>query len=324
MSGGGLRFGLIGCGKLGAVHADCVRQAGGARFTAFADTVPAAAERLRAEHGGDYATADVSRLFDDPALDAVYVCTHHDSHAPLAIAAAQAGKHVLVEKPLSLSVEECQAVAAAVKDAGVRLMPAFKMRYYPLLQEAREFVPEPQVIVGQMMDDRWRDDAWAQDPVRGGANVYSQGCHTTDVIRWMARSEPELLWAAGGAMTHPGHPRIDQCAASIRFASGAVASWIQGDAAMGRMTGKFFLELFGGGRSVQLYDRFKAATFYDGKREWTERVDREDGFLLENREFIAALRGRRAPEVDAADGIQATRMVLAADRAIRTGQVQRL
>ena len=324
MSAGELRFGLIGCGALGAVHADCVSQVDGARFTAYADTRPAAAERLLAKYGGDYATADVSRLLDDPALDAVYVCTHHDSHAPLAIAAAQAGKHVLVEKPLSLSVEECRAVAAAIEEAGVRLMPAFKMRYYPLLQEAREFVPEPQVIVGQMMDDRWRDDAWAQDPVRGGANVYSQGCHTTDVIRWMARSEPEQLWAAGGAMTHPGHPRIDQCVASIRFASGAVASWIQGDAAMGRMTGKFFLQLFGGGRSVQIYDRFKAATFSDGRREWTERVDREEGFLLENREFVAALRDGRAPEVNAADGIQATRMVLAADRAIRTGQAQRL
>lgn len=322
MSARDLRFGLIGCGNLGAVHARCVSRVGGARFTAFADAAPAAAERLLAEHGGDYATADVARLLDDPALDAVYICTHHDSHAPLAIAAAQAGKHVLVEKPLSLSVEECRAVAAAVEESGVRLMPAFKMRYYPLLRKAREFVPEPQVIVGQMMDDRWPDDAWAQDPVRGGANVYSQGCHTTDVIRWMARSEPELLWAAGGAMTHPGHPRIDQCVASIRFASGAAASWIQGDAALGRMTGKFFLELFGGGRSVQLYDRFKAATFYDGAREWSERVDQEEGFLLENREFITALRAGRAPELDATDGIQATRIVLAADRAIRTGELQ--
>ena len=55
---------------------------------------------------------------NDPDLDAVYICTHHDSHAPLAIAAARAGKHILIEKPLSLSVEECEAVAAAVEEAG--------------------------------------------------------------------------------------------------------------------------------------------------------------------------------------------------------------
>ena len=292
MSARDLRFGLIGCGNLGAVHARCVSQVGGARFTAFADAVPAAAERLSAEHGGGYATDDIPRLLGDPDLDAVYICTHHDSHAPLAIAAARAGKHILIEKPLSLSVEECEAVAAAVEEAGVWLMPAFKMRYYPLLQKAREFIPEPQVIVGQMMDDRWRDDAWAQDPVRGGANVYSQGCHTTDVIRWMARSEPELLWAAGGAMTHPGHPRIDQCVASIRFASGTVASWIQGDAALGHMTSKFFLELFGGGRSVQLHDRFKAATFR--RRAPVVGAGREGGGLPPGEPRVHRRAARRA------------------------------
>ena len=324
MSSPDLRFGLIGCGKVGTIHARCVHNVEGAHFTAFADSMLTAAERLLAEYNGDYATDDFSRLVNDPSLDAVYICTHHDSHAPLAIAAALAGKHVLVEKPLSLSVKDCEAVAAAVAEAGIWLMPAFKMRYYPLLQKARDFIPEPQVIVGQMMDNRWPDDAWAQDPVRGGANVYSQGCHTTDVIRWMARSEPELIWAAGGTMTHPGHSRIDQCVASIRFSSGSVASWIQGDAAQGYMTSKFFLELFGGGRSVQLYDRFKIAAFSDGDRQWSEQVDEEEGFLLENREFITALRTGRAPELNVNDGIQATRMVLAADQAIRTGEVQQL
>ena len=115
MSDRDLRFGLIGCGNLGGVHARCVREVGGARFTAFADAVPAAAERLSAEHGGGYATDDIPRLLGDPDLDAVYICTHHDSHAPLAIAAARAGKHILIEKPLSLSGEECEAVAAAVE-----------------------------------------------------------------------------------------------------------------------------------------------------------------------------------------------------------------
>lgn len=319
-----LAFGLIGCGKLGNEHAKCVASVDGARFVAYADAEENAARAALAAHGGDYATDDVTRLLADERLDAVYICTHHDSHAPLAVAAAAAGKHILIEKPLSLVLADCQAVAKAVADAGVWLMPAFKMRYYPLLLKARAFVPEPLVVVGQMMDNRWPDDSWAQDPVRGGANVYSQGCHTTDVIRWMARGEPTALWASGGTMTHPGHASIDQCVASIRFDSGVVASWVQGDAAQGAMTGKFFLQLFGQGRSVQLFDRFKAATFTDGERTWTERVDEEEGFLLENREFVAALRDGRPPELSVHDGVQATRMVLAADAAIRSGEVQAL
>lgn len=319
-----LRLGLIGCGNLGRIHAGCVAKIEGAAFVAYVDVNEQTAKAALAQFGGEYATTDVEKLLKDDSIDAVYICTRHDSHAPLAIAAAQAGKHILIEKPLALTLEDCEAVAEAVQKAGVYLMPAFKMRYYPLLQKAKQFIPEPQVLVGQMMDNRWVDTIWAQDPVQGGANVHSQGCHTTDLLRYLAGSEPRLIWAAGGSLTHPGHPCIDQCVASILFANGHVASWIQGDAALAPFVSKFFFELFGAGRSVQLYDRFKTATFFDGQKTWVEKRDEEEGFQLENVEFITALRQGRPPAISAYDGIQATRMVLAADRAIRTGQVQEL
>ncbi len=333
-----IRLGLIGCGGLGRVHAECVSKIASARFIAYADINESAAKSALDTFGGDYATTDSSRIFADDSIDAVYICTRHDSHAPLAIAAAEAGKHILIEKPLALSMEECEAVAQTVADRGVTLMPAFKMRFYPLIQKAHQFIPEPLVLVGQMMDNRWGDDAWAQDPVQGGANVHSQGCHTTDIVRYLSGSEPVAVWAAGGTLTHPGHPCIDQCTASIRFANGHCASWIQGDAALGQFTSKFFFELFGPGpvgsesvadhpcvgRSVQLYDRLKKATFFDGQDTWTEERTDEEGFQLENEEFIGALIEGRRPCLSAHDGIQATRIVLAADKAIRTGEVQKL
>jgi len=319
-----INLALIGCGNLGHVHARCVAKIHGARFRAYVDIREEAAHGCLDEFGGDYATTDVSRVWADDRIDAVYIVTWHDSHAPLAIDAAAAGKHVFIEKPLALRIDACQAVAEAVEKAGIHLMPAFKMRYYPLIRMAREFLPEPQVLVGQMMDNRWGDDAWAQDPVRGGANVHSQGCHTTDILRFLAGSEPRRIWATGGALTHPGHPNIDQCVASIEFENGHVASWIQGDACQGQFTSKFFFELFGDGKSVQLYDRLKQGTFFDGGKTWSERREEEEGFQLENDEFIAALRQGRRPELTVQDGIQATRIVLAADEAVRTGQVQDL
>src|SRR5207249_1293849 len=158
-----------------------------------------------------------------------------------------------------------------------------------------------------------------------GANVHSQGCHTTDILRYFAGSEPQAIWAAGGTLTHPDHPCLDQCMASIRFANGHVASWIQGDAGLGEFTSKFFFELFGGdGKSVQLFDRLKKATFRDGDKTWTEQRDNEEGFYLENVEFTTALKEGRAPALNVRDGIQATRIVLAAEHAIRTGKVQHL
>ncbi len=319
-----LKMALIGCGGLGRVHAQCVSRIEGARFVAYVDVREEAAQQFLRDFGGEYATTDVGRVWADARIEAVYIVTRHDSHAPLAIAAARAGKHILIEKPLALAVDACEAVAEAVARAGVFLMPAFKMRYYPLIRKAKEFIPEPQVLVGQMMDKRWDDDHWAQDPVQGGANVHSQGCHTTDILRFLAGSEPKRIWAAGGTLTHPGHPSIDQCVAAIQFANGHVASWIQGDAALGPFTSKFFFELFSDGKSVQLYDRLKQATFSAGQQTWSERREEEEGFQLENEEFVAALRAGRPPELTVHDGIQATRIVLAADRAIRTGCVQEL
>ena len=125
-------------------------------------------------------------------------------------------------------------------------------------------------------------------------------------------------------MTHPGHPCIDQCVASIRFANGCAASWISGDSGLGQFTSKFFFELYGDNKSVQIYDRNKHACFDDGEKTWTEERADEEGFQLENEEFVSALRDGREPEINAQDGIQATRIVLAADKAIRTGEVQEL
>ena len=317
-----IRLGLVGCGSIGRTHAACVARIAGAEFIAYADTREQAAQAALEEFGGDCATTQVQRVLDDDRIDAVYICTQHDSHAPLAIAAARAGKHIMIEKPLALSIDHCDRIAEEVENAGVHLMPAFKMRFYPLVQEAHAFIPKPQVLVGQMMDNRWPDDHWAQDPVTGGANVHSQGCHTTDILRYFAGGEPSRIWAAGGAVTHPGHDCIDQCVASIGFESGQVAAWIQGDAATPNFTSKFFFELFGDGRSVQLHDRLTQATFFDGKKTWCEKRPDEEGFQLENESFIAALRDAKRPPLDVRDGIQATRMVLAADRAIRTGEVQ--
>ncbi len=319
-----LNLALIGCGNLGRAHASCVARIPEARFIAYADVVEEKARAFLDEFGGEYATADPGRVLADRRVAAVYIATRHDSHSSLAVAAAKAGKHVFIEKPLALSMEECERVARAVAEHGICLMVGLKMRYYPLVRRAHEFIPNPQVIVGQMMDNRWPDTIWAQDPIQGGANVHSQGCHTTDILRYFAGAEPRRLWAAGGAKTHPGHPCIDQCVASVEFENGAVASWIQGDAGPAQFTSKFFFELFADGKSVQLYDRLKKATFFDGEKAWTEECAEEEGLQLENEDFVSALLAGRSPTVTVEDGLAATRLVMAAERAIRTGEVQEL
>ena len=235
--------------------ADCVSKIPEAAFLAYADLVETAAQAALRDFGGEYATTDVEKVLCDPRIDAVYICTRHDSHASLAIAAAKAGKHILIEKPLALTMAECEAVARAVEAAGVMMMPAFKMRFYPLVQKAHEFIPNPQVVVGQMMDNAGRRP-WRTR--QGGANVHSQGCHTTDILRYFVCGEPKRLQGGGGRPRSPLHRPVRGV---IQFSS-AGSRLIRRRRHQPLRQQVFFGCLATARRSV--YDRLKNMTFFDG------------------------------------------------------------
>jgi myo-inositol 2-dehydrogenase / D-chiro-inositol 1-dehydrogenase len=328
------RLGVIGCGGMARAHLRNARHTAGLQLYGYADVNVEAAQRCLHEFGGAYATDDPQRLLRDDAVDAVLIATHHDSHAGLAIGAATAGKHVLVEKPLAMTVAECQRVAEAVERTGARLMVGFKLRYAPLVQEARRYVPQPRLLVGQMMDNRWADQHWAQDPVTGGGNVLSQGCHTFDLLAYLAQSEPVQVYAAGGTFTHDPAATdvIDNLAGTITFASGAAASVIQGDAGAPDYVSKFFFELFDGQQAVQLYDRLHRMTLSGPAHRPAREVRAEDvapgqdpeGLAQELEEFVRYATTGTPPAIGATvrDGTRATAIALALFESVRTGQPQ--
>jgi predicted dehydrogenase len=315
-----LRAALIGCGAIGRVHTECLSKLDGMRMVAFCDQVSAAAEKLEREFGGAYYTDDAGRILRDDSIDAIYICTHHDTHSTLAIKACEAGKHIMIEKPLALTVEECNRVGEAVEKSGVKLMTAFKMRYYPMVKRAKEFIPKPLVTVAQMMDGRWPDDLWAQDRIKGGGNVLSQGCHTMDLVYYLNESEPTRIYAEGGTMTHKDTIVIDNIAATIVFRNQSIASVTQGDSGQTPYVSKFSFQVLDGVKSVHLHDRLKKGTFFDGEKTTTLSDNEEYGFLEENRDFIRALRENVPPPIDHRDGLRATLLILNAFEAIRTRQ----
>jgi predicted dehydrogenase len=182
-----------------------------------------------------------------------------------------------------------------------------------------EFIPDPIISIGQVMDVRWPDDFWGQHPTMGGGNVLSQGCHAVDLLCHLNRSQPVSIFAEGGAFTHPGSPVIDNMVSTIRFANGRIASLAQGDSGATPYVSKWSFQLADGLKSVHLHDRLKAATFFDGDRTWTERDNEELGMLEENRAFIEALRTGSQPPTTWRDGLRATSVLLGAFEAIRSG-----
>ncbi len=250
-------LGVIGCGNMARQHMVNAAVAEGMSLVAYADVVEAAAEKFHSDYGGTYHTDDPAKLMNDDRVDAVLIATRHDSHRDLAIAAARAGKHILLEKPMALTNEHCQEIAEEVDRTGVTFFMGFKLRYCPLVRRARKVMPNPRMSVGQMVDNTWSEDSWAHHPITGGGNVLSQGCHTVDLLYFVNDSEPVTIFAGGGSLSHPGTPDvIDAVIATITFENGATASWIQGDPQRRDYASKFFLQIFQPGMAVSLQNRF--------------------------------------------------------------------
>jgi predicted dehydrogenase len=133
-------------------------------------------------------------LISDPAIDAVYIPLPNELHAKYTIQAAEAGKHVLCEKPLARTVDEAAQMVAACRRYGVMLMEAFMWRHHPRVAHARRMIDEGQL--GELrlvkMDFSFDIDRgdWRLDPARGGGALFDIGCYGINAARLFARSQP--------------------------------------------------------------------------------------------------------------------------------------
>jgi predicted dehydrogenase len=230
----------------------------------------------------------------------------------------------MIEKPLALTLEECYEVGNAVEKHGITLMTGFKMRYYPSVARAKEFISSPLVTIAQMMDARWPDEFWANDPRKGGGNVLSQGCHTMDLVCHLNGSIPVRIFAEGGNLNHAGMDIVDNIVATIRFDNGAVANVAQGDSGQTPFVSKFSFQLTDGRKSAHLRNRLKTVTLFDGETTNEVSDPEEYGFLEENMDFVRSLLNKTPPPITHVDGLRATLLILRAFESLRSGLPQTL
>lgn len=315
-----LTIGIIGCGAIGEEHIRCLEALEGVSLRWFCDRDGARAARFVHDDGARRWTTDPADIFADSGVDAVYICTHTDSHAALGIAAARAGKHIMMEKPLALTERECYEIAGAVDRSGVTCMTAFKLRFTTAAARVRAFIPAPTIAVGQMMDVRWPPEFWGNDPVKGGGNVLSQGCHSVDLLCHLAGAEPVRVYAEGGNFHHPGLEIVDTLVATLLFDNGAVGTLVQADAGHTPLTSKFSFQVMDGTRTAHLHNRLMSVTLWDGVRATRHDEKEEVGMLEESRAFLAAIRDHTPPPVGVREGLRATVVLLRAFEAISTRQ----
>ncbi|HEU0116033.1 MAG TPA: inositol 2-dehydrogenase [Thermomicrobiales bacterium] len=225
-----VRIGLIGVGRIGQLHAAALASdVPNAALVAVADVAADAARATAAAHRVPRWTTDAASLIVDPAIDAIVIASSTDTHAPLTIAAAHAGKAVFCEKPIALDLETTDAALAAVRDAGIRFQIGFQRRFDAGYRKAKELIESGALGRIEMIRDAMRDPAPAPRAYleRSGGLYRDMTIHNFDSVRWLMGDEPTELFAMGAALVDPMFAElgdIDTSVVSLRFANGAIAA----------------------------------------------------------------------------------------------------
>jgi predicted dehydrogenase len=226
-----LGFGVIGCGMIANFHAEALKRIRNAKLTACFDTFTSSAERFAAANSGVKLHATLKSMLADPAVDVVSICTPSGSHRDPAVQAANAGKHVVVEKPMEITLKRCDAILDACRKNGVLLCPIFPSRFSPanmVLKDAVEDGRFGRLTLGDTYVKWWRTQqyydqggwrgTWALD---GGGSYMNQAIHNVDLLYWFLGDVAEVC----GVTATLAHERIeveDVGVASLKFKSGAL------------------------------------------------------------------------------------------------------
>jgi UDP-N-acetyl-2-amino-2-deoxyglucuronate dehydrogenase len=229
-----MRTALVGCGKVGRIHARVLSRLPESEFVAVCDADLNRAQAFAAE----FKTAaffDVTHMVRETGAQVVCVCTPHPLHASAVIAAAEAGAHILVEKPLAATLRDCDLMIGAATTHNVQLGVVSQRRFFEPVQRMKAAAEAGKIgrpVLGTMNMLSWRDPSYYQsDPWRGkwstegGGVLVNQSPHQLDMLQWFMGPIEEITgyWAN---LNHPTIEVDDTAVACIRFRSGALGSII--------------------------------------------------------------------------------------------------
>ena len=318
---------VVGCGSFArAIHLPNLRESPDYELRAVVDIDLDRARDTADQFGAPHYSADYGSVLSDPQVELVVICTPHFQHAEMALQAVNASKHVLVEKPMAMKVEELAPIVEAVRRQEVTFAVGFNRRYSSLSKKARQLLEGreyPLLINYRMVDAIWRHP-WALDPEVGGGRIISEAVHLFDFCAYMVGAEPVRIFAEGGALTHPEIPETqDNATMTLKFADGSLASLTIGDLGNAEYP-KERVELFPGERAILIdnYERLESHGFEGEQDIVLPAVDK--GFAQELAELAEAIRNHSKAPITEIDGARATLCAVKAVEAIRTGQPQKI
>lgn len=331
-----VRFGLVGFGAWGQFHAQSI--AGNAEAELVAITAPSAASRELAAKAYPDARifADHREMLADTKLDIVDVVTPSHTHLAIATDALNAGCHLLLEKPMALRVEDCQAIVDLAAKKGRQLAVGHELRLSSQWSEIKRIIERgvigaPQYVLVELSRKPYRQGAsgWRYDQTRVGSWVLEEPIHFFDLARWYLESagDPVELYARGNSRDPQRPDLFDNFSAMFSYANGAYAVVSQTLGAFEhhqtvKVTGtKGAIWAAWSGALDRTLEPSYFVKVFDGQTLEEIKLTKHSGEVFELREEIARcvqmVRGEAPPAATGRDGLWSTALCLIAEESIR-------
>jgi predicted dehydrogenase len=335
-----VRVGLIGSGFSSNIHAEAFQEVPEATLVAACGRSPSAIEEFGRKWKIPFTTTDYRRLLERPDVDMVVLGIPNDLHLEVTTAAAQAGKHVVVEKPLAHTLEAGRAMVAACREHRVKLMYGETLCFSPKYARARQLVAEGAIgkmyMVKQGEKHSGPHSAWFYDVQRsGGGAIMDMGCHGIEWARWMyGKPKPKCVVAHCQHVYHTRTRGEDNSVILLEFEGGEIAVIEDSWAKHGGMDDR--IELYGTegviycdllhGSSMETYSAkgYGYAVEKAGETKgWTFTVFEEShiyGFPHEMRHFTQCVLNDQTPRETGEDGVATLEIIYAAYESAGTGK----
>ncbi len=291
-----INLGLIGAGVFARNTMLPAMQASGLYyFKGMATTGGIASAQANEVFPFDYTTNDYKKLLEDPDVDLIAVSTQHNSHAKFVIAALEAGKHVYVEKPLCLTLEELEQIETAYRDNSGELFCGLNRRHAPLIKEIRKELQTDKIpaVYDYIANAGYiPPNHWTQDESKGGGRIIGEAVHFIDTIQSLDGSELTELNISFAA--NPAYPKKDNAIISLHLASGAIGTIIY--TSMGsKKYPKEQLRVFSNG-SVYVLDNYVGLMKYGSSKKKETKLRQDKGIGNEYQYIFDVMNGKMKNE----------------------------
>ncbi len=342
-------FGIVGAGMIARFHAKAIADVEGAELVACFDTFPAAADKF-AEETGCKAYHDLDAMLADPDVTVATIGTPSGAHLEPAVAAARAGKHVIVEKPLEITLDRCDAIIEACETAGVKLSTIFPSRFHRSSIAMKQAVKAGRFgrltlgdayVKWHRTQEYYDSGAWRGTwELDGGGALMNQAVHSVDLLAWLMGPVAEVT-AHTDTLAHERIAVEDTAVATVRFENGALGVIEASTAAFPGYLKR--IELHGSTGSAMMEEEDIVKWDFAEKAPGDEEIRRQmeqsvstgggasdptaighHGHTLQFQDHLQAIDEDRRPAVDGPEGRRAIEIILAIYQSAETGQAVQL